>query len=92
MGLPQVVTKRTADVSPEFSAAADNDSVMLEGPLTKDQASSSSGSDKDGSDLGNFMKALVPDRLDLGGLLNVLDGVVDCPGRMLILTSNHPEK
>ena len=33
-----------------------------------------------------------PDALNLAGLLNVLDGVVDTPGRMLILTSNHPEK
>ena len=33
-----------------------------------------------------------PDELNLAGLLNVLDGVVDTPGRMLVLTSNHPEK
>ena len=32
------------------------------------------------------------DKLDLSGLLNVLDGVVDCPGRILIMTSNHPKK
>merc|ERR1719198_359942 len=32
-----------------------------------------------------------PDELNLAGLLNVLDGVVDTPGRLLILTSNHPE-
>lgn len=31
------------------------------------------------------------DELNLSGLLNVLDGVVDTPGRMLVLTSNHPE-
>mmetsp|Transcript_22399 Transcript_22399/g.38264 ORF Transcript_22399/g.38264 Transcript_22399/m.38264 type:complete len:604 (-) Transcript_22399:295-2106(-) len=33
-----------------------------------------------------------PDELNLAGLLNVLDGVVDTPGRMLVLTSNHPER
>ncbi|OQR89435.1 ubiquinol:cytochrome c oxidoreductase biogenesis factor, partial [Achlya hypogyna] len=32
------------------------------------------------------------DKLNLSGLLNVLDGVVDTPGRILIMTSNHPEK
>ncbi|ETV73486.1 hypothetical protein H257_11614 [Aphanomyces astaci] len=32
------------------------------------------------------------DKLNLSGLLNVLDGVVDSPGRILILTTNHPEK
>jgi len=33
-----------------------------------------------------------PDELNLAGLLNVLDGVVDTPGRILIMTTNHPEK
>merc|ERR1711871_1632395 len=32
-----------------------------------------------------------PDALNLAGILNVLDGVVDTPGRLVILTSNHPE-
>jgi len=32
------------------------------------------------------------DKLDLSGLLNVLDGIVDCPGRILVMTTNHPEK
>ena len=26
------------------------------------------------------------------GLLNVLDGVVDTPGRIVVMTTNHPEK
>lgn len=32
------------------------------------------------------------DKLSLAGLLNVLDGVVDSPGRIVIMTTNHPEK
>ena len=32
------------------------------------------------------------DRLDLSGILNVLDGVVDTPDRILIMTTNHPER
>eukprot|EP00904_Undaria_pinnatifida_P012176 jgi/Undpi1/8089/HiC_scaffold_24.g10561.m1 len=31
------------------------------------------------------------DKLDLAGLLNVLDGIVDTPGRIVIMTTNHPE-
>jgi len=31
------------------------------------------------------------DQLNLTGLLNVLDGVVDTPDRILIMTTNHPE-
>jgi len=32
------------------------------------------------------------DALNLAGLLNVLDGVVDSPGRIVVMTSNHPEQ
>lgn len=32
------------------------------------------------------------DELNLAGILNVLDGVVDCPNRIVIMTTNHPEK
>ncbi|CAE7244709.1 unnamed protein product [Symbiodinium pilosum] len=32
------------------------------------------------------------DQLNLAGILNTLDGVVDTPGRLLVMTSNHPEK
>ena len=28
----------------------------------------------------------------LGGLLELLDGVIETPGRMCIMTTNHPEK
>ena len=31
------------------------------------------------------------DELDLTGILNVLDGVVDTPGRIVVMTTNHPE-
>lgn len=32
------------------------------------------------------------DKLNLAGLLNALDGVIDTPGRIVIMTTNHPEK
>eukprot|EP00798_Chlamydomonas_sp_ICE-L_P007965 gene7965-1181_t len=32
------------------------------------------------------------DALNLSGLLNCLDGVVDTPNRIVIMTTNHPEK
>jgi SpoVK/Ycf46/Vps4 family AAA+-type ATPase len=41
---------------------------------------------------GGFGSSVNRDALNLSGLLNVLDGVVDTPGRILIMTSNHPEK
>lgn len=30
--------------------------------------------------------------LTLGDLLDILDGIVEMPGRMIVMTSNHPEK
>ena len=32
-----------------------------------------------------------PDQLSLSGLLNVLEGGVDTPGRIIVMTTNHPE-
>mmetsp|Transcript_13161 Transcript_13161/g.47994 ORF Transcript_13161/g.47994 Transcript_13161/m.47994 type:complete len:613 (+) Transcript_13161:188-2026(+) len=34
----------------------------------------------------------VDDKLNLSGLLNVLDGVIDCPGRIVVMTTNHIER
>lgn len=43
--------------------------------------------------LSTFKKwDLMADKLNLAGLLNVLDGVLDCPDRIVIMTTNHPEK
>jgi hypothetical protein len=33
----------------------------------------------------------IGDELDLSGLLNVLDGILETPGRIVIMTSNYPE-
>merc|ERR1712183_460803 len=35
--------------------------------------------------------SLASDSLNLTGLLNALDGVVETPGRIVIMTTNHPE-
>lgn len=37
-------------------------------------------------------KAPHPEQLSLSYILNVLDGVLETPGRIVIMTSNHPEK
>lgn len=44
--------------------------------------------------MGGFASKLEDksDNLNLSGMLNVLDGVVDCPNRIVVMTSNHPEK
>jgi hypothetical protein len=55
---------------------------------------SSSGKKKSFGPLPLFGRNLFggDDDLNLAGLLNVLDGVVDTPNRIVIMTTNHPEK
>ena len=33
----------------------------------------------------------INDPLSLSGILNVIDGIIDCPNRILIMTTNYPE-
>jgi len=41
---------------------------------------------------GPTMPLSKKDKLNLSGLLNVLDGVIDTPERIFIMTTNHPER
>jgi len=55
------------------------------------------GKSKDGTSVfgegSSFSSSTPPsDALNLSGLLNILDGVVDSPGRIVVMTTNHPEK
>jgi len=56
-----------------------------------DAATDSSAGKNRSSAYGPSLFKPNPDALSLSGLLNVLDGVVDTPDRIVILTSNHPE-
>lgn len=39
-----------------------------------------------------MVKKPIKDKLNLSGLLNAIDGIIDSPGRIIIMTTNHPEK
>jgi len=39
-----------------------------------------------------FDKIIANDKLNLGFFLNLIDGVLETPGRILILSTNHPDK
>jgi chaperone BCS1 len=60
--------------------------AMVQGPATKREA------DVVAALVEKLDKNVQSDRLNLAGLLNVLDGVLDCPERIVIMTTNHPEK
>jgi SpoVK/Ycf46/Vps4 family AAA+-type ATPase len=59
-------------------------------PSILDSSSETSKGAKTSGFASSFLKKN-PDALSLSGLLNVLDGVVDSPGRLVIMTTNHPE-
>lgn len=40
----------------------------------------------------NMLNMQNHDKLDLSGILNILDGIIDTPGRVVIMTTNHVEK
>jgi DNA replication protein DnaC len=40
---------------------------------------------------GLLQKSVLPDELTLGEILTVLDGTLECPGRIVIMTSNYPD-
>ena len=78
------------------------DSVVLKRGGTGSSGSSGSAAssvakDPRKAELENFLPASVlkadeVDKLDLATLLNVLDGVRETPGRIIILSTNHPER
>lgn len=41
---------------------------------------------------GSWMKYFNKKTLDLSGILNILDGIIDTPERMIIMTTNHVNK
>ena len=89
-----VVLKRSSS-TPEPVAPAPAPAIEKDGdPIKALLECLFNGDDKAISGPTMALGALKPtrDRLDLSGILNVLDGVVDSPGRIVIMTTNHPEK
>ena len=87
--------RREAAAEQEEEAEGVEEVVAVEEKITVVEASGDKGSDS--GTVGPFTKAkaaleMEEDKLDLAGLLNVLDGVVDSPNRIVIMTTNHPEK
>merc|ERR1719426_472611 len=68
--------------------------MMDSGPGRSSSAGDGAGgfmSSPYGSSMYGSAYAQKRDKLNLSGLLNVLDGVVDTPERIVVMTSNHPE-
>jgi len=85
--------EEAAEGSQKAGASASDGMTELVGALVKGVKGGGKGSD-DGGGIGfsSIFDKPENDALNLAGLLNVLDGVVDSPGRILVMTTNHPEK
>jgi hypothetical protein len=69
----------------------DDVGLFLESAMDQPASAISTGVDQVPQAQRPLFSRSIKDKLNLTGLLNVLDGVVDTPGRILIMTSNHPE-
>lgn len=58
---------------------------------TEDNNDSDNDDSNKGSKRSSKKKNDVLDKLNLAGLLNVLDGILETPGRIVVMTTNHPE-
>lgn len=106
-GYISVDTSKPTTISDQFPNATSHDQDKIEHMVIKSKKalekycenSSFMIHDQDVSDakITGLLKGaaayLKPDKdqLNLSGLLNVLDGVVDSPERIVIMTTNHPE-
>lgn len=89
----EVSTTVDASDAPTVGIATGDDGVPDDtmAAVITSMLTAGTGSDSKGAGFGSKYSSKF-DKLDLAGLLNVLDGVVDCPNRILIMTTNHPEK
>lgn len=91
----EIVRDRRQHTPPSPCPSLDADDIEAK-VMASSGGGASLGGGKDGKlDIGPSLglKWLEPDdELDLAGLLNALDGVVDSPGRIVVMTTNHPEK
>ena len=97
-----VVVNNDDSTHGDGEADGDNDAdvaIAAMAASSSDQSVSTSASDKMGATAGKGIGTGLTsswfrpkkDELNLAGLLNVLDGVVETPGRIVIMTTNHPE-
>lgn len=87
--MSEIVYKR------EEEQEQNNNSITLIENLIDENKKSDSDNDSDFFDIGKKSKkhnTNIKENLDLSFLLNLIDGVLETPSRIMIITSNHPEK
>ncbi|CAD7703905.1 unnamed protein product [Ostreobium quekettii] len=87
-----VVLRRSPESPPPMPKALPLDPAEAAGELAKGKEAESKATGTLTREQIAFLFDKEDDKLNLAGLLNVLDGVVDCPERIVVMTTNHPEK
>jgi SpoVK/Ycf46/Vps4 family AAA+-type ATPase len=72
------VLKERENKEKENKEVSEDQNVLIQALISKKAVSNDKGKSND--------------RLNLGFFLNLIDGVLETPGRILILSTNHPEK
>jgi len=92
-GIPAAGAEPLGDEGDEEDGAADPSLAMATLLSLMDGGNSGGSGGSMGVAAGPTMmrSSHEKDKLNLAGLLNVLDGVVDTPNRILVMTTNHPE-
>ena len=80
----------TQSALPTTSINNDSDNKISE--LTDSLKQFFTAEDNDTKKISKPMKPSGKSDLTLGDLLDILDGIVEMPGRMMVMTSNHPER
>jgi SpoVK/Ycf46/Vps4 family AAA+-type ATPase len=89
--MKSVVSKRTANGDSLTSRVEENEDEDDTSKLSYAAFAGFSKSDMN-TKLPKVKKPQIADPLDLSTLLNILDGTLEVPGRILCITSNHPER
>ena len=86
----------TEESTPRGKSASDGVAMAkLADALNMATLKSMSGGAGGGSGADNYLKSFMKedtDKLNLACILNLLDGIVETPGRIVIMTSNYPER
>jgi hypothetical protein len=89
-----VVTDSWKTVVPDLQNVRDVEDLPMFTKLDTIQASNDIGNSKFASvdnGMKNHTSGEPSEKLDLGTLLNLMDGILETPGRIIVMTSNHPE-
>lgn len=86
-----LVTNRKIIMEPQYDnkSSIDDFTVCLKTILSKENKENAKGDDKKKNNKRFNEKEEV--ELTLGDILEVLDGMIEMPDRMIVMTSNHPE-